>query len=960
MHSASRFVNKIILLFVIIITYKNSCAQIQPNFFVKQKNDGLQSNTIYNIHTAKNGLIYIAHGKGISSFDGNYFKNYFNKDYPYTELSNIMETDNGEIFCKSFNNAIYKINGDSTELVKFYPSDYGYMISTCYQNTIISMSRDSLFFYDAVSKQTSKKNIKSITDTSMPKDFIFGGYAPIYKEFYLFFVDKNFDIHKIKSSEKYRGNFHFSNGNGFLSKDKSIEKIYYLNKDIVLNSKAKKENTLVNYITCIDSVVWICTTNGIYFFDINKGESTIEYILEGFNTTDVNKTFENNYAISTLGNGLIFIPSFEIKFLPNTPKNITTISGNTNSLFLGTKDGDILNYNIQNHNNLFVEKALDKLPIQFLLHDGFSNTTINSTSLSTGLSTNNRKKFIIKDYTYVHNELLLATNYGIRIYSHQPIQSWLKNYIVSDTQNTKAIQRLSIFNEYVATVKYDAVHDKIFVNTYDGIFEFANGYTKPIKLPEPGCVLKDLACYNGLLYLATKDQGIVTWDGKKYQPLQKNNPTNDILLKFENFENELWVLGENAIYCYTNNDCKIYDKKFGIDVEKAIGIYVNKQFVYINNGDNIVSFPKNIYGLQIPKPLFTINSFTSSKQKKQIEPNAKLSFDDNILKINFSLIAYANAQNTHLAYSINNQDTFHLQNNIRDINLNNLSPDKYSIAFFVVSNGIINPKVVRNIQFTIAPPFYKTWWFSLLIIIAILLLAYYIFHTILARWKKDTLQKEAKILLEKELDKSMLTSIKAQMNPHFLFNALNTIQSYIYSNDKQNASRYISKFSNLTRSILEMSNKETISLDEEINSLKLYLELEKMRFEDTLNYYFEIEAGLQKDQIKIPSMLLQPYVENALKHGLLHKKTNRELHLHFTKENNLLKIVIDDNGIGRKKSQELNAIKNRDHQSFAMDANKKRLEILKHNFKEIHFEIIDKYSELGEASGTQVVILLPM
>ncbi len=107
-------------------------------------------------------------------------------------------------------------------------------------------------------------------------------------------------------------------------------------------------------------------------------------------------------------------------------------------------------------------------------------------------------------------------------------------------------------------------------------------------------------------------------------------------------------------------------------------------------------------------------------------------------------------------------------------------------------------------------------------------------------------------------------------------------------------------------------------------------------------------------------MLVQPYIENAIKHGLLHKKTNRELLITFNKENNYLIIVIDDNGIGRKRSEELNNIKNRQHTSFAMNANKKRIDILKNTYKEIDLQIIDKYSDLGEPSGTQVIIKLPL
>jgi LytS/YehU family sensor histidine kinase len=220
--------------------------------------------------------------------------------------------------------------------------------------------------------------------------------------------------------------------------------------------------------------------------------------------------------------------------------------------------------------------------------------------------------------------------------------------------------------------------------------------------------------------------------------------------------------------------------------------------------------------------------------------------------------------------------------------------------------------------------------------------------------------KEAKIILEKELDKSTLSSIKAQMNPHFIFNALNTIQSYVYMNDKRNASIYISKFSNLTRSILNMSNKESITLSEEIKSLELYLSLEKMRFEDTFEYVISVSETVEKERITLPSMLLQPYVENAVKHGLLHKKNNRILSISFSKEDAFLKIVIDDNGIGRKRSEELNKINYSKHASFAMNANKKRIDILQQQYKNINLQIIDKYSDFNEAMGTQVIIQLPI
>ncbi len=925
-------------------------AQLQPSFFIKKKSDGLQSNVIYNIHTAKNGLIYIAHSKGISSFDGNFFKNYPNKNAPYTELTNILETSNGEIYCKSFNNTLFKIVGDSVEKVAYYPSDYGYVLSTCYRNTIISMSGDTIFFYDAANNMTIKKNIKNVSNEQIPDKIIFGGYSSISGVFYQFFVDERFNIHKTRS---LGGKLYHNQEDCYLIMNKSIENIYHVNKKELLAIKSLNNNSTVNYITSTDSIIWVCTTDGVYYYNEKKGISTAQYFLKGYNVTDVNKTFENNYAISTIGQGLIFVPNFEVIYLPNTPAQISEMFGLNNNLYLGTKQGTIYQYNLSTYSNSLDEKLVVKNSIDYLLYDKFSKSLVYSTP--------NSNITLIKDHTYIDDELVLATNGGIYIYVEKPIKSWLKNYVITTDNFLPKSKKISFLNnQFVSTISYNAGNHHFFVNTNNGIFELIDGQAKPKQLPELKCVLTDIECYNGLLYLATKDQGILTWDGKKYQALSKNNPTNDILLKIETYENELWVLGENAVYCYSDNVLKKYDKQFGIDVENVLNIQINKNYVFLNNGESIVQFHKNVSSVSIDEPRFLLNSIVSRKQKKAIQPNTVLSYDDNVLTINFSLIAFANAQNTHLTYTINDQEIIHLQNNIRQISLNNLTPDDYVIRFFIVNNNIVNDKSVHEFKFTIKPPFYKTWWFNSIILLSSLLLAYFIFNRILTRWKKDTLLKESKLMLEKELDKSMLTSIKAQMNPHFLFNALNTIQSYIYSNDKQNASVYISKFSDLTRSILDMSTKETIALEEEINSLRLYLELEKMRFEDSFNYKIHVSSSLSKEQTKIPSMLVQPYIENAIKHGLLHKKTNRELTLNFEKENTYLIIKIDDNGIGRKKSEELNKIKNRQHTSFAMNANKKRIDILKNTYKEIDLQIIDKYSDLGEPSGTKVIIKLPL
>ena len=203
----------------------------------------------------------------------------------------------------------------------------------------------------------------------------------------------------------------------------------------------------------------------------------------------------------------------------------------------------------------------------------------------------------------------------------------------------------------------------------------------------------------------------------------------------------------------------------------------------------------------------------------------------------------------------------------------------------------------------------------------------------------------------------MLTSIKSQMNPHFFYNALNTIQSFIFTDDKKNASIYLSKFSKLTRMILEMSDKETVRLAEEINALTLYLDIEKVRFDTDFEFTIEVDNELDIDLINIPSMIIQPYVENAVKHGLLHKKGAKQLTIHLSRNATHLMIQIDDNGIGRARANELNQRKTDRHQSFATAANQKRLELLNSGR---NTSVVIQYIDKPNGGGTTVIISIPI
>lgn len=253
-----------------------------------------------------------------------------------------------------------------------------------------------------------------------------------------------------------------------------------------------------------------------------------------------------------------------------------------------------------------------------------------------------------------------------------------------------------------------------------------------------------------------------------------------------------------------------------------------------------------------------------------------------------------------------------------------------------------------------------------ILFVSILLIIYILFNRFKIKKQNEHLktklaEAEKTIIAEKKAVQSELKAFKSQMNPHFFYNALNTVQSYILSNDKKMAIGYLSKFSSLTRAILEMTEKETISVAEEIKTLELYLDIEKARFNDDFNFNIKTENISDKEQTKIPSMLLQPFVENAVKHGLLHKEGTKRLDIHFTIENEILLINISDNGIGREKSGALNTIKNKSHKSFATEAIQNRIDILNKTRKNpINLDYIDKKNSKEQAAGTTVNIKIPL
>jgi LytS/YehU family sensor histidine kinase len=206
-----------------------------------------------------------------------------------------------------------------------------------------------------------------------------------------------------------------------------------------------------------------------------------------------------------------------------------------------------------------------------------------------------------------------------------------------------------------------------------------------------------------------------------------------------------------------------------------------------------------------------------------------------------------------------------------------------------------------------------------------------------------------------------MQALRAQMNPHFIFNCLNAINHFILVNEVNTASDYLTKFSRLIRIVLDNSFRKYIFLSEELESLRLYIELEQIRFDHHFSFDISLKEVSDMDNIVIPPMLLQPFVENAIWHGLMYKEGSGTLDVELTKENEILICTITDNGIGRKRSAELKSTLSINKKSLGMNITASRLHLLNEGMgNHIELQITDLSDNVGQAAGTRVVITIPI
>lgn len=331
-----------------------------------------------------------------------------------------------------------------------------------------------------------------------------------------------------------------------------------------------------------------------------------------------------------------------------------------------------------------------------------------------------------------------------------------------------------------------------------------------------------------------------------------------------------------------------------------------------------------------------------------------LTYEENTLLFDVKAIGYYKAKRNKINYRMQGyeEDWISIKNG-QMIRYAKLPPGKYTLQ--VQSEDVNgNPSERKELHIFVQPPFWQTTWFYLLLTFSALCAAYAFYRYRIGLIRKEEEQKTALAKLNLQVLETEMKALKAQMNPHFLFNSMNSIKGLILKQESKKASVYLTKFSTLLRSILANSEKKYVLLSQELEALKLYTDLEALRFTSDFACNFEIDPTIDADFLRIPPLVIQPFVENAVWHGLLPKKEGeKKLWIRIIRQEDFILCTVQDNGVGRRAVPNTKPKSN--HKSMGIGITRKRIELI-HPENEI--QITDLLNEQGSPSGTKVQIYL--
>lgn len=927
-----------------------------PCFRKVDKSDGLPTNDVYDIFQDSLGFMWFGTDEGLCRYDGFQFDFFYPDNITSTAVSDIQADQYNRLWFTTFDNQLYYVKNDSVFSFSKNKTSGQYLRFHILNDYLICPHIDGILVFDLVSLELIRSfDTPPILSSSGSGD----RYYFITNEENLMVIDSQLQL---KTAGAVEANLLFASGDYTFAviKDHGNE-IDLFKSNTQLSSIPFHAIDFIQNINCFDENLWICGRNGLYKIDLHTYET--QHYFQGKSINDLYSDKHGNYWVSVLKEGLYFIPDLTNRTVQLNDFYVNIIQVHNDRIYLGGASNELAHFDPAT-NEL---RSIYKAPYNHEVYDiEFRNDHIILCSDLIRIinSAGQIEKTIpigAKDVIQTSESYLAAATSGtcalFLMGDSVPNNPWNTSYRHHfDTQ----FNRSNLYSGVRArSCLYDSTSTSLYFATNAGLIKINPHGVREITYNARSVSCKKLVNYGTVCYVLS-NTGILfklANDELEAQPISIDG-TPLIITNVEIAGDFLVVMTRSwGTYYY---DLKSDNHKLvrvdELDIFDAVNdvVWYNGELLFAVDHQLLFINPSKIDRKK--EPQFFINSIiVNNIERKQKEIN-DLSYNENDIRIDYSILSFAYSFDHPLYYRLNNTTWKTTNPESRSLELVSLEPGEYNLQFSFTPQ---QEKVVSSLQFVINKPIWQVHWFWIGIILVILILVYFFY-----RWQIKLIQRRNKLEMDKieleiNLNKSVLTSVRAQMNPHFFYNALNTIQSFIYSNDRKNAIAYLSSFSKLTRMILDMSAKESVTLEEELKAINLYLELEKGRFDNKLDYTIDASLDIDAKSCLIPPMIVQPYVENALKHGILHKGTPGKITLRFyTADSNLI-IEIDDDGVGRKRSAEINA-QREGHQSFATGANQKRLEILNARRNRLAVEYVDKKDVHGNSTGTLVILTIPI
>ncbi len=406
--------------------------------------------------------------------------------------------------------------------------------------------------------------------------------------------------------------------------------------------------------------------------------------------------------------------------------------------------------------------------------------------------------------------------------------------------------------------------------------------------------------------------------------------------------------GLNILSSDTKSDWEIKTLtiKNGLPSNQINDIEILNNQLWIATNRGLVHMKSPVKSAPIPSPV--LESFMVNNNKYGYTHGMRLKHDQNNIAIRFFALHFRSGGDILYRYRISGPDTTFIMTREREIHFAALTPLEYAIEVQAQNEeGTWSKPAFWS--FEIIPAWWQTIWFRILLVIFLLGGVWIYFENRLKAARLETAHKD-------QIRNLQAAALRAQMNPHFIFNSLSSIKQFIVQNDQQSASRYLARFARLIRLALYGSVEGKHTLRQEVEMLENYLLLEQLRFRNKFSFTIKMDEEIKPDEILIPPMFIQPIVENSILHGLKNKSSDVYIEIRFSMEGTDLRVSISDNGTGFTTIDK--PVDSSSHKSVGTNVTQQRLALLSGNTKKESYIMENKVNENGEVTGSEVKILI--